>query len=281
MAFTPQGMFYLSQQDLQPSMDTLGTGFRGMLGLQNKEEAVNSILQGADYDTPEGRRAALDQIRGIDPIKAEALTKQNQEYEARELALTEKRNTPALKDEWRLDVGKKYSAQWAANTLEGAPQGLDTEDAVTMYLLGKVRAGTMKNTEKNDLLKLYRSNMKSKGEEYVSSNAGGKSNKGTFSSKDTFGGYGSQGQASKIKLNPLKTEYNNVEKEMRSLSDVVAKASEANPAANVLIHAEASKRAEVLKARLLELKAQLKEEELSGYSGEITSIFDTNAAKYK
>jgi len=57
MAFTPDGMFYLSQKDLQPSMDTLGTGFRGMFGIQNKEEAVNSILQGADYDTPEGRRA--------------------------------------------------------------------------------------------------------------------------------------------------------------------------------------------------------------------------------
>ena len=48
MAFTPHGMFYLSQEDLQPSMDTLGTGFIGMLGLQNKEEVIGSILQDAD-----------------------------------------------------------------------------------------------------------------------------------------------------------------------------------------------------------------------------------------
>ena len=281
MAFTTDGMFYLSKEDYAPSMDVLGGAARGMLGLQNKEEAVNSILQGADYDTPEGRRAALDQIRQIDPTRAEALTKQNQEYEARELALTKAHNTPALKAEWRLDVGKKYSSRWASETLPGQPQGLDTEDAVTKYLLGRVKAGTMKNTEKNTWLKLYRSNMKTKGEEYVSRNSSGKADKGTFSSKDTFGGYGSQGQAGKIKLNPLKTEYNNVEKEMFSLDDVVAKASEANPAANVLIHAEALKRAEVLRARLLELKAQIKEEELSGYSGEIISIFDTNAAKYK
>ena len=83
MAFTPHGMFYLSQEDLQPSMDTLGTGFRGMLGIQNKEEAVNSILQGADYDTPEGRRAALEQIRAIDPEAYYKYSKMNKEYETK------------------------------------------------------------------------------------------------------------------------------------------------------------------------------------------------------
>jgi hypothetical protein len=81
MAFTPNGMFYLSQKDLQPSMDTLGTGFRGMLGLQNKEEAIDSILQSANYDTPEGRQSALNQIKAIDPTKWEDLNKKNQDYE--------------------------------------------------------------------------------------------------------------------------------------------------------------------------------------------------------
>ena len=83
MAFTPHGMFYLSQEDLQPSMDAIGTGFRGMLGIQNKEEAVNSILQGADYDTPEGRRAALEQIRAIDPEAYYKYSKMNKEYETK------------------------------------------------------------------------------------------------------------------------------------------------------------------------------------------------------
>ena len=81
MAFTPDGMFYLSQKDLQPSMDATGTSFRGMLGIQNKEEAVDSILQTADYDTPEGRQSALNQIKAIDTTKWEDLNKKNQDYE--------------------------------------------------------------------------------------------------------------------------------------------------------------------------------------------------------
>ena len=83
MAFTPHGMFYLSQEDLQPSMDAIGTGFRGMLGVQNKEEAVNAILEGADYDTPEGRRTALEKIRAIDPEAYYKYSKMNKEYETK------------------------------------------------------------------------------------------------------------------------------------------------------------------------------------------------------
>jgi len=67
MAFTPNGMFYLSKEDYAPTMDTLGGVVRGMFGVQNKEEAVNSILKSADYNTPEGRQAALSQIKAIDP----------------------------------------------------------------------------------------------------------------------------------------------------------------------------------------------------------------------
>ena len=52
MAFTPDGMFYLSKEDYAPSMDVLGGAARGMLGLQNKEEGVQAILEGADYKTP-------------------------------------------------------------------------------------------------------------------------------------------------------------------------------------------------------------------------------------
>jgi len=187
MAFTPDGMFYLSQADLQPSMDTIGTGFRGMLGLQNKEEAVNSILQGADYDTPEGRRAALDQIRQIDPTRAEALTKQNQEYEARELSLTEKRNTPTLKAEWRLDVGKKFTTKWATDNIPGQPTDITDRTGLAKYLLTLVRAGTMKNTEKNTWLKDYDASMKLGEDAYLSTNATRSvSPKGTISSKEVF-----------------------------------------------------------------------------------------------
>jgi len=81
MAFTPAGMFYLSAEDVAPTMNLAGKGIRGMLGLQNKEEAVNTILEGADYSTPEGRQAALSRVKAIDPTKWEELNKQNQEYE--------------------------------------------------------------------------------------------------------------------------------------------------------------------------------------------------------
>lgn len=81
MAFTPEGMFYLSKEDLSPTLGGIGKAGRGMLGLQNKEEAIQSILQSADYNTPEGRQSALNQIRGIDVATWEKLNKMNQDYE--------------------------------------------------------------------------------------------------------------------------------------------------------------------------------------------------------
>jgi len=158
MAFTPHGMFYLSQEDLQPSMDAIGTGFRGMLGIQNKEEAVNSILQGADYDTPEGRRAALEQIRQIDPTRAEALTKQNQEYEARELALTETRNVGKLNKAWthvgRLDALQLFAEQQLGLTPQASANiknDTDLLNAIRTYSLhdGEVDKGLVSDINSN------------------------------------------------------------------------------------------------------------------------------------
>ena len=83
MAFSPDGMFYLGSKELEPTMDTVGGAFRGMLGVQNKEEAVNAILEGADYDTPEGRRTALEKIRAIDPEAYYKYSKMNKEYETK------------------------------------------------------------------------------------------------------------------------------------------------------------------------------------------------------
>ena len=117
MAFTPDGMFYLSQKDFQPSMDTLGGAVRGMFGLQNKEEAVNAILQSADYDTHEGRRAALDQIRGIDPDRWAGLNKQNIEFEKGELENLSKRGEPALQKAWKDSKAPVYTTTWVANNL--------------------------------------------------------------------------------------------------------------------------------------------------------------------
>ena len=114
MAFTPHGMFYLSQEDLQPSMDAIGTGFRGMLGIQNKEEAVNSILQGADYDTPEGRRTALEKIRAIDPEAYYKYSKMNKEYETK----TTSRKTIKGADDYQYfqDTGERVLPDVVAKT---------------------------------------------------------------------------------------------------------------------------------------------------------------------
>lgn len=117
MAFTPDGMFYLSKEDYAPSMDILGGAARGMLGLQNKEEAVNAILQGADYDTPEGRRAALEKIRAIDPQAYYKYSAMNQKYETEELGLKSKYGEPALKRAWKDLEAPTYTANWAVNNL--------------------------------------------------------------------------------------------------------------------------------------------------------------------
>ena len=131
MAFTPQGMFYLSQKDLQPSMDTIGTGFRGMLGLQNKEGAVNEILQGADYDTPEGRRIALNQIRAIDPAAWEKYNKMNEEFEIqslnkrvaaktldiKDLEYNRKTNEPLVTQRWELEGKDNFARTYVVEKL--------------------------------------------------------------------------------------------------------------------------------------------------------------------
>ena len=138
MAFSPDGMFYLGAKELEPTMDTVGGAFRGMLGVQNKEEAVNAILEGADYDTPEGRRTALEKIRAIDPEAYYKYSKMNQEYETQELGLQEKRNKPQLETEWRLDVGKNVTSNWA-NSFLGLP-GVTTRSDIVKFLNGQVQS---------------------------------------------------------------------------------------------------------------------------------------------
>ncbi len=100
MAFTSEGMFYLGKEDLAPTIDLAGTGVRGMLGLQNKKEAVDSIMQSGDFSTPESRRAILEQIRAVDPEAHTRLAKENQEWENREYGLKEKRNVGKLNKAW-------------------------------------------------------------------------------------------------------------------------------------------------------------------------------------
>jgi len=119
MAFTQEGMFYLGEKDVAPNMDLLGTSVRGMLGVENKEEAIQSILQGADYDTPEGRRAALEQIRTIDPATYYELSKVNQQHELAEQKLSQGRDKPLIEQRWNLEAKHVAAAEWAASNFVG------------------------------------------------------------------------------------------------------------------------------------------------------------------
>ena len=169
MAFTPDGMFYLSKEDYAPSMDVLGGAARGMLGIQNKEEAVNSILQGADYDTPEGRRAALDQIRQIDPTRAEALTKQNQDYETKELGLKALRNKPQLQAQWQWQARPNAVAYWIKHRLgiTDAPDSMTDVEALH-YITAKAGDDSTLVTDYNQMLAAY---IKESKETFMTSNA--------------------------------------------------------------------------------------------------------------
>jgi len=206
MAFSPNGMFYLSSEELEPTIGLAGKGLRGMLGMPNKEEkdeadkkAVDGIIQGGDMDTLEGRNEILNSIKGVNVDAYMEFKKQFNTMETADLTLTEKRNTPTLKAEWRLDVGKKFTNRWTNANIPGQPEGITDRTALVKYLLPLVKDGTMKNAQKNDWLKAYDLEMKAKGAAYVASNAA-RSGKptGLINSKDTFGDYGSSSKAKRI-----------------------------------------------------------------------------------
>jgi len=76
MAFTSEGMFYLGKEDLAPTMGMVGTGVRGMLGMQNEEEAVKSLIASSDLESLEGRQGFLNQLQGISPDAHKEFSKQ-------------------------------------------------------------------------------------------------------------------------------------------------------------------------------------------------------------
>jgi len=119
MAFTQDGMFYISEKEAAPAADMLGTGVRGMLGVENKEEAIQRILKEADYSTPESRRVALEQIRAIDPATYYELSKANQQHELTEQKLTHGKDKPLIEQRWNLESKYAAAADWAAESFIG------------------------------------------------------------------------------------------------------------------------------------------------------------------
>ena len=287
MAFSPDGMFYLGSKELEPTMDTVGGAFRGMLGVQNKEEAVNAILEGADYDTPEGRRTALEKIRAIDPEAYYKYSKMNQEYETQELGLQEKRNKPQLETEWRLDVGKKVTSNWA-NSFLGLP-GVTTRSDIVKFLNGQVQSKAITSGARSQSLKDYDKFMKEKKSAYLTTNKySGQSDKtGTVSSKDLFGALDKGGKVSPfsslegLDVPSLQAKQESLLQELKSLGEVAQQAYIAKPEATAAINEARDKRQRELHKLITEIEGRIEKQGQAPYLKDASSIFSTNAAKFK
>ena len=176
MAFTPDGMFYLGKEDLAPTIGLAGTGVRGMLGLQNKKEAVDSLMQSGDFSTPESRRAILEQIRAVDPDAYQKYARENQEWEAKELGLAAKAGEPALKQVWRNIEGPASSMRWATAQLSVygvTPDeilGLTSIGAITNKIVQLAKDEEIEKGAAGKLITAYKAQMKEDKEYYMDMN---------------------------------------------------------------------------------------------------------------
>jgi hypothetical protein len=137
----------------------------------------------------------------------------------------------------------------------------------------------MKNTVKNDWLKLYRALMKKGEAAYITTNAprSGKKSSNLIPSKDVFS---SSNQGTKVKPGTSQYKYNQLLKEFNSLQGVADQAFNANPGAGSTIYEELRKRQDALREQMLALSPKIKAEANAPFSKDAVSIFDANAAKY-
>ncbi len=119
MAFSPDGMFYLGKEDLAPTIDSAGTGIRSMFGLQNKKEAVDSILQSGDFSTPKSRQAVLEQIRAVDSEAYYKYAKLENEKLAADQKMQHSTDKPLIKQRWNLEGKPNAMIGWATTNLSG------------------------------------------------------------------------------------------------------------------------------------------------------------------
>ena len=284
MAFSPDGMFYLGAKELEPTVGLAGTGIRGMLGVQNEEEAVKGILQNMDSSTTEGRRAALEELRTVSPDAYYKYSKMNQEYETQELGLQEKRNKPQLETEWRLDVGKNVTSNWA-NSFLGLP-GVTTRSDIVKFLNGQVQSKAITSGARSQSLKDYDKFMKEKKSAYLTTNKySGQSDKtGTVSSKDLFGALDKGGKVSPLEgldVPSLQAKQESLLQELKSLGEVAQQAYIAKPEATAAINEARDKRQRELHKLITEIEGRIEKQGQAPYLKDASSIFSTNAAKFK
>jgi hypothetical protein len=245
---------------------------------QSKQKALESIRD--KFPNPETYQDFIDMSNEFRKIGMYDFAEDARKSAKEQLSTQKDLNKPVLAAEWRLDVGKKFTARFASDYLPGAPEGLEKRSDIVKYLNKLVAAGTIKNTIKNGWLKDYDKAMKEGKANYISTNASrtGTSTPNLVSSKDVFN---ANNQGTKLKqTGTSQSKYNQLLKEFNSLQEVADKASAANPSANVTINIELRKRQDALRKLMLELGPKIKEETNAPFSKDISSIFDTNAAKY-
>ncbi len=192
MAFSPEGMFYLGKEDLEPTISSAGTGLRSMFGLQNEKEAVDSILQSGDFSTPESRKAILEQIRAISPKAYYKYAKLENEKLAADQKMQHSTDKPLIKQRWNLEGKPNAMIGWATTNLSGEKgyddfiKNLGTTNAE--FATHKFINGIEDNDSKAAYKKTFKSYMDNEEENYMTTwlRAGVKSDgySGSFAKKD-------------------------------------------------------------------------------------------------
>ena len=176
MAFSPDGMFYLGAKELEPTMDTVGGAFRGMLGVQNKEEAVDDIMRNADFTSVEGKDKALDDIRKVSPEAWQVIKGQFNAFEKSDLDIASKRGRPALTKSWNDVKAPAVTNIWASNYLQEygvSPEelvGLTTDTAITKKIMQLSKDDKIEKGAAGKLISAYKAHMEAERVNYMDIN---------------------------------------------------------------------------------------------------------------
>jgi len=176
MAFSPDGMFYLGAKELEPTMDTVGGAFRGMLGVQNKEEAVDDIMRNADFTSVEGKDKALDDIRKVSPEAWQVIKGQFNAFEKSDLDIASKRGRPALTKSWNDVKAPAVTNIWASTYLQEygvSPEelvGLTTDTAITKKIMQLSKDDKIEKGAAGKLISAYKAHMEAERINYMDIN---------------------------------------------------------------------------------------------------------------
>ena len=286
MAFTSDGMFYLSQEDYAPTRDILGGGVRGLFGLQNKEEAVESVLRRTNPDDPASRESALMEIAAIDPDAWARVSAIFNEIDTSRIGLEEK----------RLDLKSKRgeadrNAKWAYEVKPNAIQyvanqyGVQaTTEAEFINALNKqVEDGTRSAGSRGTAISGFKASMKEAEKNWKTTH------KYTdFSSKDPtttsslLTGLPEKKDPYESKtVDELRSLLDAKLKERSSLPNVISKAMEANPDKQLAISESYNKRIAELNKEISRLEDRVDKDYQIANQKDVASIFEEHAKKFK